>query len=356
LVLVAAVFACLPDLPPPPPPKCGSGLVDLEHGETCDPGDAGTIGCTPFCQVTCEGGVVDDATSHCYFWTQAVPSLDYATQHTCADLNAHPVSFVDPDELAFVVGSTKNLPDWAGASWVGLERGPTNDAGLNTYFAAFSEPHVPGWAATCPGCFGYTDASDFALPANMNSYPCVNWRHTLATGWVQTPCTLAVTDAGQLTNNVLCEREPPGSFSATCADASTRTCIAVPVTRATKRYDVSPAAIYDVARNDCMMRGGQLVHFASGAEREEVSAEVERSVIAAGDFWIGLYFDTGAKTWKWVDDAAAPPMFPTPWADLEPTDAGIGAAIHIEPGSYTTHLAHAADSTVTHPYVCEFAK
>jgi hypothetical protein len=364
-VVVALVLAhCLPDLPPTPPPTCGSGIVDLEDGETCDPGDASAQGCNAFCQVQCEGGVVDDATNHCYFWTQpVVDSIDLAN-NVCAAFAAHPVSFVDTAELQFVAAASKGLPNAVGgASWTALEHNPSkNDAGDSTFYVTFSSPQLPGWAASCPGCFAYTDASDIPLPPNNTSYPCVDWKHSLTTGWVQAPCSTVLSDAGtQTAVSVLCEREPPGSFSTKCPDdAVARTCIEVPVTRSKKRYDLSPAGTFQFAKNDCATRGGVLVHFQSAAEREEVVAEVRHAT--NNDFWIGLYYDVGKSGWWWVDGSAAPAVFPTPWADMEPqVNADMyAAAIHFaapsEPSAYTTNLAHATDVTLTLPYVCEFAK
>jgi hypothetical protein len=359
-VALAVAVSCLPDLEVAPlPGACGNGAVALDDGAACDPGD-GSLGCSATCQIVCDGGVVDDATNHCYFWTQPVISLDMAIQNGCG-VSAHPVSFVDLAELTFVVSNAKGILNASsGGSWLALEKGQVNDAGYTTYYAPNLQ--VPGWAASCVGCFAYTDASD--IPLNINVQQCVDWKHLLTSQWYQAACTLGITDAGvQNTSNVLCEREPPGSFSAPCTDDASagNICIEVPVTHTTKRYELAGVpADFSLAQSGCVALKGSLVHFESAAEREEVVTEVERSM--ATDFWIGLAFDADAGTWTWVDGTAAPYVFPTPWGDLEPSmnAPGVAAAIHIEPLSsalsYTTRLARAEDSSTLLPYVCEFAK
>ncbi len=354
------VLSCLPDLDlPPPPGLCGNGAVDLDDGAACDPGDGSVIGCSATCQILCEGGIVDDATNHCYFWTPPVISLDMAIQAGCG-AGGHPVSYVDYAELSFVASNAKNLPGAImGGSWIALEKGQPNDAGYNTYYAPNLE--LPGWAASCIGCFADTDASD--IPINNSVQQCVDWKRVLTSQWTQAGCTLGLNDGGvQNTNAVLCEREPPGSFSAPCTDDASagNLCIEVPVTHTTKRYELAGTpADFSVAQTNCGTLGGALVHFETAAEREEVVAEVERSM--STDFWIGLIFDADAGAWTWVDGTPAPYVFPTPWGDLEPSmTTGAAAKIHIEPLSsvlsYTTRLARAEDSSTVLPYVCEFAK
>ncbi len=358
-VFFAGATSCLPDLTVVPiPPGCGNGVADLDDGEACDPGDAGALGCSASCAIVCEAGVVDDATSHCYFWTPPVLSLDDAIQ-VCGAHGAHPVHFVDMAELSFVAANTsqKTLENAApGASWLALEKGVPNDAGLVTYNLAPIVTQLPGWASSCTGCFAYTDAADIPLSTNLIAAPCVNWRHALNLTWTQAACTLGVTDAGQVTNPVLCEREPPGSFSAPCNTDAGGTCIEVPLTHATKRYELaSVPANFTNAESACAARGGMLVKFDSSAEREEVVAEVLRATSA--DFWIGLYFDSTAIAWMWVDKTPAPLAPPTPWADLEPAiSVGAAAAIHSELNSYSTRLARAEDQASVLPYVCQFSK
>lgn len=360
---LAITLSCLPGLTVdggvgPPVGACGSGVVDLDDGEACDPGDAGAVGCSSSCQVVCEGGVIDDATSHCYYWTPPVNAIDTAVA-SCGS-SAHPVSFVDLAELTFVAEGTKNLPFAAtGASWLALEKtGELNDAGFWTYYAP--NLPLPGWAASCIGCYGFTDASDFDLPSNGTPQTCVEWRSALTRNWEQTGCTLGVNDAGvQNLNTVLCEREPPGAFSSPCTDEASagNICIEVPVTHATKRYELAGTPEnFTRAQTLCASLGGSLVHFLSGAEREEVVAEVVRSAPGDASFWIGLTFDSDAGAWTWVDGTPALDVFPTPWADLEPSMSTGAAAIQIDNTSFSTRLARAEDALTPLPYICEFAR
>jgi hypothetical protein len=355
-------LACLPDLVASKPDAdaaqanpCGDGVVDLD-AEQCDPGaDDAAFGCTQTCVVDCDGGVVDPATNHCYFWTTVTDSIDHA-EFYCSLPSAHLVSFADQDELSFVGPATKNLanaPDGGGGSWAWLQKtGGTNDAGLETYYVPNTTIYdLPGWAASCPGCFANADGGDgggFAL-AGQNPQLCVFWKKGPQQGWVQQVCTF-----GGNTVTPLCEREPPGAFSAPCADGG-NTCIRVPRTSSTKRYELTAtASTFDNARTACASRGGILAHFESGAEREEVIAEVARIIGPGGDVWIGLAFDPDAGAWMWDDGAPAPPVFPTPWADNEPSVAQGAATIHLELGRYDTRLARAqADTTATYRALCQ---
>ncbi len=359
--LVMAALACLPDLAVSTPTKsCGNGLVDLPLGEACDPGpDAAVMGCTGTCQVDCDGGALDPQTGHCYFWTDPADSIDRAMLN-CSLEGAHLVSFVDLQELQLVVTKSKSLPgapDGGNGSWVALEKGAINDAGAQTYYIPPGVPlEVPAWASTCPGCFGIADGGDADFPlSGTNPQLCVFWKRSTSASWVQQVCNF---NAG--TNvAVLCEREPVGAYSAPCTDdaAAGNTCIRVPRTAATKRYELTAnAASFDNARAECAARGGMLAKFESAAEREEVMQEVGRE-LAGGDVWIGLVFDADAGAWTWLDGTPAPAAFPTPWADTEPSVNAGAASMHIEIGRYDTRLARAqGDTTTTFRAICQFPK
>jgi hypothetical protein len=349
LSFVTVGLACLPDLVLSPvdadadaaqTSPCGDGVVDLD-AEQCDPGagDAG-FGCTATCTIDCEGGAVDPATNHCYFWATTTDTIDHAELYcTLAGGNAHVVSFADQDELTFVGPGTKSLPnapDGGGGSWTWLEKsGVPNEAGLDTYYVPDSEGRFPGWAASCPGCYANADggdAGDFAYAA-QNPQFCVFWKKTPLQGWVQQVCTFTGN-----TVTPLCEREPPGSFSAPCADDGGNTCIRVPRTATTKRYELTAtASSFDNARIACAARGGILARFESGAEREQVVAELVRVLGFGGDVWIGLAY-----------------VFPTPWADGEPSVAQGAATIHWELGRFDTRLAIVQpDTTATFRALCQ---
>ncbi|HEY2365574.1 MAG TPA: C-type lectin domain-containing protein [Polyangiaceae bacterium] len=366
LSFVTVGLACLPDLVLSPvdadadaaqTSPCGDGVVDLD-AEQCDPGagDAG-FGCTATCTIDCEGGAVDPTTNHCYFWATTTDTIDHAELYcTLAGGNAHVVSFADQDELTFVGPGTKSLPnapDGGGGSWTWLEKsGVPNEAGLDTYYVPDSEGRFPGWAASCPGCYANADggdAGDFAYAA-QNPQFCVFWKKTPLQGWVQQVCTFTGN-----TVTPLCEREPPGSFSAPCADDGGDTCIRVPRTATTKRYELTAtASSFDNARIACAARGGILARFESGAEREQVVAELVRVLGFGGDVWIGLAYDGDAGAWIWDDGTPAAPVFPTPWADGEPSVAQGAATIHWELGRFDTRLAIVQpDTTATFRALCQ---
>jgi hypothetical protein len=359
LVALAVAFACLPDLEVAvvPTATCGDGVVDLEQGEACDPGDAGTpvVGCAPTCQIDCEGGAIDPLSNHCYFWIDGVDSILEAITD-CNNANAHLVSFVDLQELQFVVSNGRNLPGApdSGATWLALTKGQLDDAGIQTYLT-LGGVDLPGWSASCAGCFALADGGDADLPlGGASPQDCVNWRRSTTASFTQGVCTLTTTGP------ILCEREPAGAFASPCDDASSDLCIEVPRTFAAlphKKYVfVSRAVDFANAASDCITRGGMLAHFESSAEREEVIGEI---VNVVGDqqvfnVWIGLSFDDEGGAWTWLDGtpATAVPL----WADGEPSMSSGAASIEIDRDRFDTRLAQAQDPASTNGYVCQFAK
>ena len=362
-LLLLLLSSCLPDLVLPSPDAdagptrfCGDGIVDLD-AEQCDPGaNDAALGCTQSCKLDCEGGVVDPQSSHCYFWTTATDTLEHASTY-CSIPGGHLVGFADGDELAFVASSTKTItgaPDGGGGSWAWLQKtGTLNDAGLETYYVpGAAGVDLPGWAASCPGCYANDDGGDgggFAL-AGQNPQFCVFWRRSASQGWLQQVCSFTGN-----TVTPLCEREPPGAFSAQCPDDAGNTCIRVPRTAKTKRYELTlTAGSFDNARALCAARGGALARFDSGATRRghRRGRARARSRRRRMD-WSRLRHER--EHLDWVDGTPAPAVFPTPWADGEPSVNAGAATIHLELGRYDTRLAHAqADTTATYRALCEF--
>lgn len=356
--VVAAGFACLPDLSVVviPNQTCGDGVVDLSRGEACDPGDADAAGCTSTCQISCEGGAIDPTTDHCYFWAAPVQLKDNGVSE-CKASGGHVVHFASLQELQLVITRCKTLPgvpDSGAATWLALEKGVMPlDGAVQTYTPSTGyELDLPGWSATCPGCFAsLSDAGDADIPIlSGNGGSCVFWRRAIAQTWFQSDCDLTT---GELP--ILCEREAPGHFGQPCADAS-GTCIAIRFTKGKKHYVLETASVasFDSATSACRDRGGQLATFQAPEEREAVANEVARWV-SAGDVWIGLLFDEDAGGWSWIDGTTAPAAYPTPWGDGQP-DGGSGArgVLRIAPGAYDTKLVHVqADGTALLPYLCE---
>jgi len=352
---LAVAWACLPELSVAvmPTTTCGDGVVDLSQGEACDPGDAGSAGCTASCQLSCEGGAIDPTTDHCYFWAPGVQLKDNGVSE-CKARGAHVVHFASLQELQLVIAKCKSLPGApdSGATWLALEKaGMPLDGGVQTYTSSTGyELDLPGWSAACPGCFASIDGGA-NLPNVSPGGSCVFWPRGIDQSWFQSACDLT---SGALP--VLCEREPQGSYSRPCADAS-GTCIEVRFTKGKKYYvlETTPST-FDSAAASCHDRSlnARLATFGAPEEREAVAGEIARWM-PAGDVWIGLVFDEDAGAWSWIDGTPAPGSYPTPWGDGEP-DGGAGArgVLRLAPGAYDTKLAHVQpDATVLLPYLCE---
>ncbi len=359
LAATGLAIACLPDLVvlPPPPPKCGDGLVDLDQGEMCDPGDAGpaSAGCTANCTMDCDGGFVDPKSGHCYYWGTSATSKDFA-EHFCGapSSKSHVVTFASVDELTLVAAQSqgpkmRGAPDAAAGftAWSALQLAlPLNSPGTPRY----NNDGETGWSRDCPGCWARIDDIDAGVfpPRNDGGATgeCATWSKFTKLPWFTSVC-----DLGNLVRPVLCEREPAGDFSRPCADG---TCINVVYTFKQKSYVlVQTPATADLAENSCQRLGGRLVVFGSHEEREEVLSAAERRLVG-GEAWIGLSRESGFASWRW-DDQSDISKYPLPWADLEPraTDAAR-AWIAIDKTRYDTRLAHADDDALAlRPYICE---
>jgi hypothetical protein len=358
----AVALSCLPDLaaiPPapavlvdagPPPNPCGDGVIDIEAGEQCDPGesDAGAQ-CTSTCTVVCEGGLYDDASGHCY--TFASPALKFDDAHSkCLGLGGHLVTFVSEDEYAKVASW---YPPDGGVFWVGLSYD------LSAFEYKSESDKEPGWLAPdrCPGCYAHLDAGADAFPtASPGLKVClVAAPKSFATPWYQAQGTVApqVFPVG-----VVCEREPLGAYGQPCNGG---TCIVLRKTLAEKRYlyvdTPEPAASAQIS---CRKNGGTLVVLESREEREQLAAELVRIVPpATPSVWIGLTRADANAGWIWENDASVGGPYPLPWGDREPKLPKLArwATMDLPLGKYDTALAHAQDGGLqTLPYVCEFPR
>ena len=327
----ATAVACLPDLdsPPPPPPPvpgasyCGDGIINLEAGEQCDPGDAGLPGCTSACQVSCEGGIVDPASNHCYF-TVDPPQNFFSAQGDCTYGAGHVIPLGSEPEFSLVqtwhadagywIGLTREAPAWAPVA-------PNLDL-------------EPGWAPGCAGCFGRF-AADSGTAVCLTAVPG-------SALWLSAGCPSPPRD-------VVCEREPPGNLLHYCPGAS---CFDLKVTFGQKHYVyIDQASPPDDAKNLCNALQGSLVAISSPEEREQLWRALGGLPVAPTSFWIGLSrSDAGAWTWDDGSDAGLP------WAIGEPIANGSGQAYLLRLGSVDSQLAQndaAAGDAITMPFVCQ---
>lgn len=354
-------LSCLPDLaaiPPapvvlvdagPPPNPCGDGVIDIEAGEQCDPGssDAGTQ-CTSTCTVVCEGGLYDDTSGHCY--TFASPGMKFNdAQSRCLGLGGHLVTFASEDEYAKVASW---YPPDSGAFWVGLSYD------LTAFEYKSESDKEPGWLAPdrCPGCYAHLDAGADAFPPAVPPFkPCVvATPKSFATPWYQAQCS----GLPPFLVGVVCEREPIGAYSQTCAGG---TCIVLKKTFASKRYlYVGTPELAANAQISCRKNGGTLVVLETREEREQLGAELGRLVDPTKPFvWIGLTHASATAPWVWENDASID-AYPLPWGNNEPRFPRIArwATMGLSLGEYDTDLAHAEDGgqQQTLAYVCQFPR
>ena len=146
---------------PGPTSACGDGYVDPTIGgdagpEECDPGknaDGGeTPGCTSACKVTCDGGVIDPLTKHCYF--PLLSSTSYGgSDGLCTDKSvaAHVVTFASDDEASFIASAG------FGSFWIGL----VDSLSKSGYQSDHSKTASPG---------GITPFSPASLPRLLRAH------------------------------------------------------------------------------------------------------------------------------------------------------------------------------------------
>jgi hypothetical protein len=367
---LAIAAACLPDISPagiaafqgggdaaPPVEQsvCGDGVIDLDAGEQCDPGDGGGAGCTPSCAVDCpDGSLVDTRTHHCYFTIAQTVRQDQADQG-CRDNRAHLVTFTSEAEY----GAVAAWGNWDGGAWVGLVRGQSPQAYVPS---AMDEP---GWAVPpetrCDGCYAHVDAGETFLPALRGADggriigPCVIGATTAGTPWYQFPCDPLVKIF-----TTICEREPVGTHLSPCA--GNVFCLSEPATLGAKRYIYvpTPGTAAD-AEADCQGLGGTLFVADTREERDQVAHDLAPfAQLGPLGFWIGL---SSQSPGRWIWDDGAPDdgsKRPSIWGDQEPVPSvavqPVAARAFMKLSTaYDTQLAHAAPGTQKMPYLCEIA-
>jgi cysteine-rich repeat protein len=346
---------CIPDLPSSvavdtdtgagsdvvaPVPHCGDGIVQLSLGEQCDPGANPQVGCSPTCQIQCDGGFHWSSNDHCYgVVPPGAASIGEAITTRCTG-SSHVVTFASEQELAAVVGALD-----AGAFWVGM----------NQDVAKFDPVTLlePGWDPTCSGCFAQTPDPTQPLPGyDGGAQACVEGFSDLDASWQQYPCT------GGKRIPVICEREPVGRLSQVCGLVDGGECFDLRFTYGSKTYVyVKLAAPADAAEQQCESLGGTLVVLQSRDEREQLWKELAR-MSGAGlptTIWIGLSIADGASDWTWADDASLDAYAP-PWGDRQPKDGGARAYLFQNNGSpalVDETLARVETTALFLPYVCQ---
>jgi hypothetical protein len=352
-------LSCLPDLPKAGltfdagdvnpdviavvPPQCGNGVVELDAGEQCDPGDAGAVGCVS-CRVTCEdGGFVDDATGHCYF-IGGGPNGQYDTAgKACQAGAAHVVTFVSEAEYTEVLTWAQRLG--VTSFWVGLD--------YDIPSAAWQPPNEePGWSSRCPGCYAHVDAgSDFFPLLRDAGSPkaCVVAGGTIDDPWFGIPCMVP----GALkAPSVVCEREPAGATEHACNGG---TCITV---RGAGRYlYITVPATAQQAYENCQLLGARPVVFETHEEREELARELLTFVPkTTQSIWVGLSRANGFSqngNWTWADDAGVN-AYPLEWGNGQPQTGFTWAYMSLSLMAYDIQLVQVDPGTLKLPYICEF--
>jgi hypothetical protein len=369
---ICVQVACLPDLDRTPLPAaaeagpvvlpknaCGDGFIDttapagsLPDGgvayEECDPGAGGAVaGCTDGCRLTCDGGVVDPRTQHCYFALSPQTHENDAVG-ACGPFRAHVATFVSDDEVALVRDAG------FGSFWVGLSY-VSSLAGYQSVEVVNGEPgwNYPSNGPVCAGCYARIDPTSFPYfpplgpdAATPDPLDCV----TSADGgaWTAVPC-----NSPPPSPQTLCEREPPGSRASVCNGG-----ICVTLAATSKKYIYVPTeTAADDARTFCRsLANGNLVLFDTREEREELVRELAR-FIGPGeevDFWIGIAAGEGGG-FVW-DDGKPETARPSAWGfDAGAASTSARAFVSVQgKNPIDQGLAHADPGTSSYPFVCEY--
>ena len=381
LSLVAVGVACLPDLAPFTVTKptdidsggatftgCGDGVIETlddggDAGESCDPGrsDAGlgtdVPGCAS-CQVTCDGGVVDPRTNHCY-WVAGTDTDVTEAHGRCGRVGGHLVTFASAREAA-VVDALHDI-DGSDGRWVGLAR--EKDAYGSDHREEPGYPIPP--VGPCSGCFGIgiQDGGDAS-----GTFPLENDASTTADcivsqngTWLRASCR-GEPDAAAPSRTTICEREPVGLRIAPCIGIL---CLNVPFTAGRKTYVLFPQARGpDEAAQSCTGIGGSLVLLDSAEEREELAHEIGQQFADSRSpaqtelqVWAGVTNNAG--TWSWDDGTSlddADSGRPLPWGNGQPKSAmpGDRAYLRLTVDTYDVQLAYPDNgSKAPRIYLCQ---
>lgn len=364
-------IACIPDLPALPPspdgplapvgPYCGDGIIQLDAGEHCDPGDTGVAtlpGCSPSCQIECPNGFV--YLDHCYYRAGDQVSLQNASS-ACQNQSGYALTIESADEWDFVVDAA---PFGAREPfWIGLA-GSDSTIG----YAAAGGVDKPGWRqGICSGC--YAEDVDGAAPLPVfpgfpaNTFGCVVGDKADTDTWFGVPCFLPLPDDAGLAikPHVICERDPPGSYAdPNCTPGGF--CFTLPATYPGKRYEYfSQAQSWDVAASYCAGLKGSLLVVQTRDEREELWEALLKLPSAPLRIWLGLTFDGSANVWTWDDGVNAddPDGYPEPWgvnqpAELPPRGAGAIHAYDFDRISVVDTQLAVNGQLASAAFVCEF--
>ncbi len=317
------------------PPTCGDGVIDsVDNGaatnEQCDPGDAGSVGCTEDCKIACDGGAIDTM-GHCYYAPGATPTYPDAPS-LCLAARGHVVTFASQREVDFV--NDAGLVD--GGFWAGLQLIPA----VGYVAPRFLEPGWPATGNACPGCFavGVDDAGRFANEDAGSD--CV-----VAGGarWTDHAC-----GGGREIVSVVCEREPVGQRIYFCGGPN---CTDLPATFGSKRYVLPTELVTGTDAVAVCAPYGSLVMLDSAEEREQLVRELVTRYPAPQTIWVGLTVRAGVSIW---DDGDA--GRPAPWANDEPATDGRAFLSIADPQviTFDTQLAHVdGDPAARRLVVCQ---
>jgi hypothetical protein len=360
VVLVAS--ACLRDLPAfpgPPEPStseptalsaCGDGFIESlddggDAGESCDPGDASSLGCER-CAVTCTGRI--DSAGHCYSFVEDTLAYSAAVS-ACAQIGAHVVTLSSAKEAAFVQEMVTAADGTQQPFWVGLSI--RDDRGGYAPPLSLNEPGWPSTSGSCSGCFamGADDAGAFLSERGEDAGTSSACLVSTKERWLRAPCV------GTEARHTLCEREPLGQRTYPCGGLL---CMSVPATMGKKRYLLWPSP--ETAENAASLCAASdprasLWMLDSREEREQLVREILSRFSLPTEVWIGLSVVNGS--WVWADGVPVEQgTRPKPWANTEPSHDGGRAYLRIDENAFDTQLARSEDADAganTRIFVCQ---